>query len=85
MERMEEWEAVDFYNVMHFSDRNQWEIGRLVAYFCCLPYMKEKTKITDFIELPFDEVEHNYEISNNEIEILRQMSKSIESKMKEGG
>lgn len=86
MDELEEWEVADLYNVMQFTDRNQWEIGRLVAYFACLPYMKYKTPIGEFLELPFDEngnnTEHNYEISNDEIEKLKKMSKSIEEKMK---
>lgn len=86
MDELEEWEVADLYNVMQFTDRNQWEIGRLVGYFTCLPYMKHKIPIGEFLELPFDEnannTEHNYEISNDEIEKLKKMSKGIEEKMK---
>lgn len=85
MSQLEEWECIEIYDTLRYSDRNLMESARLVAYFASLPYMKEKVEISEFMKLPWDEGSVNEletEISNDEINMLKQKANNIKQMMK---
>lgn len=85
MTQLEEWECIEIYDTLRYSDRNLMESARLVAYFASLPYMKEKVEISEFMKLPWDEGSVNEletEISNDEINMLKQKANNIKQMMK---
>ena len=85
MSQLEEWECIEIYDTLRFSDRNLIESARLVAYFASLPYMKEKVEISEFMKLPWDEGSVNEletEISDGEIKKLKQKANKMKQMMK---
>lgn len=85
MSQLEEWETVELYDTLRYSDRNLMESARLVAYFASLPYMKDKVEISEFMKLPWDEGSVNEletEISNDEINMLKQKANKMKQMMK---
>lgn len=89
MTQLEEWECIEIYSNIQFSDRNMIESARLISYFASLPYMKEKVEISEFMSLPWDKDEDadetnisNIEISDGEIKKLKQKANNIKQMMK---
>ena len=87
MDEMQDYEVAELYSVLKFSDRTQWETARLISYMVCLPYLKKKKSINDFLSLPWDEKqkedEHRTEITTDEINNLREMASFFSKKLKE--
>lgn len=79
MEKMEEWEVVEIYNVLKYSNRQLYECSRMIAYFCVMPYMKKKVSMSEFLPLPFDE---SVESVGEEIE-PKQLTQKMINKIKQ--
>ena len=76
------------YN-MNYAYKNEWEQTRYLLYFFIAPYTKERyNSIQEFFPLSTDKKqkeEHNTEITNDEIESLKEKAKRLEKMfMKEG-
>ena len=76
------------YN-MNYAYKNEWEQTRYLLYFFIAPYTKERyNSIQEFFPLSTDgkqKEEHNTEITNDEIESLKEKAKRLEKMfMKEG-
>ena len=76
------------YN-MNYAYKNEWEQTRYLLYFFIAPYTKERyNSIQEFFPLSTDKKqkeEHNTEITNDEIESLKEKAKRLEKIfMKEG-
>ena len=86
MSQLEEWECIEIYDTLRYSDRNLMESARLVAYFASLPYMKDKVEISEFMKLPWDEDATNFKsdtnITDGEIKKLKQKANNIKQMMK---
>ena len=76
MEKMEEWEVVEIYNVLKYSNRQMYECSRMIAYFCVIPYMKKKIPMDEFLHLPFDD-------DNNEEIEPKQLTQKMINKIKQ--
>ena len=84
MEKLEEWECIEIYNNLRYSDRNLVECTRLIAYFSSMPFCKEKIEISEFMKLPWDEGysgERNTEISDAQIKKIKQRANNISKKL----
>ena len=74
---------------MNYAYKNEWEQTRYLLYFFIAPYTKERyNSIQEFFPLSTDgkqKEEHNTEITNDEIESLKEKAKRLEKMfMKEG-
>ena len=68
---------------MNYAYKEEWEQTRFNLYYTIAPYTKNKTKsIQEFFPLPTDKdikEEHDYEISDKQIESLKEKAKRIEA------
>lgn len=74
---------------MNYAYKNEWEQTRYLLYFSIAPYTKTRyNSIQEFFPLSTDKnqkEEHNTEITNDEIESLKEKAKRLEKMfMKEG-
>ena len=74
---------------MNYAYKNEWEQTRYILYFSIAPYTKTRyNSIQEFFPLSTDgkqKEEHNTEITNDEIESLKEKAKRLEKMfMKEG-
>lgn len=73
MDEMEEWEVMEFLDVINYADSVGWEQTRILL--SCYADKKKVHKLSDIIEFPWDEDNKNNkdkEISNEEIIKLKQ-------------
>ena len=86
MEKMEEWEVVEIYNVLKYSNRQLYECSRMIAYFCVMPYMKKKVSMSEFLPLPFDEKEQkkieSKPLTKAQFERLKERQNNIKSRIR---
>lgn len=77
MDKMEEWELLEFFDVLDYSEYISWEQTRLLL--SCHADRKKVKKLTDIIEFPWDNENGNIEtqkrISNEDINRLKELSK----------
>ena len=85
MEKLEEWECIEIYNNLRYSDRNLLECTRLISYFSTMPFCKEKVEISEFMKLPWDEGYgadySDIEISDAQIKKIKQRANNISKKL----
>ena len=77
---MQPWEVTDIIDNIEYLDRNTWEQTRINTYVLAQVNSKNKIDKNSFISFAWDKdnlesEEHNYEISNAEIERLKELSK----------
>lgn len=77
---MQPWEVTDIIDNIEYLDRNTWEQTRINTYVLAQVNSKKKIDKNSFISFAWDKdnlesEEHNYEISNAEIERLKELSK----------
>lgn len=76
MDKMEEWEVMEFYDVVTYSDYSAWEQTRLIL--SCYADHKKVKKLSDIIEFPWDRDKNNRdtdkEISKAQIDKMKKMS-----------
>lgn len=85
MDECTEWELNDLVDLIPYADRNLWESSRLCAYLDAKSHFKGIHSYQDICNFKWekddgDEFEeiHNYEISNEEINRLKQLAKQWE-------
>lgn len=73
MDKMEEWELVEFFDVLDYSGFNSWEQTRMLL--SCYADRKKVKKLSDIIRFPWDAEyknnDKNIEISNEQIQHLK--------------
>lgn len=77
MDKMEEWEVIELYDVVNYSEYSSWEQTRLLLS-CYVDHKKVK-KMSDIMKFPWDPdyVEpdnDSIEISNEQIKKLKSMA-----------
>lgn len=76
------------YN-MNYAYKNEWEQTRYLLYFFIAPYTKERyNSIQEFFPLSTDKKqkeEHNTEITNDEIAILKKKAEAMEAMLNKQG
>ena len=76
------------YN-MNYAYKNEWEQTRYLLYFFIAPYTKERyNSIQEFFPLSTDKKqkeEHNTEITNDEIAILKKKAQAMEAMLNKQG
>ena len=75
---------------MNHAYKNEWEQTRYLLYFFIAPYTKERyNSIQEFFPLSTDKEqqkeEHHTEITNSEIESLKEKAKRIEAILNKEG
>lgn len=77
------WELNDYIDYLPYMDRNVWESARLCAYIDAKSHFKNIKGYKDICEFKWEkeetEVEHNYEISTEDIMRLKELSKQWET------
>lgn len=85
MDEIKDYEIELLMSNMHYSYKNEWEMTRMIMYSEMLPYMKKGSdkKPQDILSLPTDEdyEEHEYNITDAQIEHLKNLSKRIGSEL----
>lgn len=88
-DQLQDYELTWMLQNMNYAYKEEWEQTRYNLYYTIAPYTKNKSKsIQDFFPLSTDKEikeEHNTEITNDEIESLKQKAKIIEAKFKREG
>ena len=76
---MQPYEVNDIISCLQYSDVNLWESNRINGYIFAQSNSKKKLSPQDIIKFPWDEVEleKNIEISNEDIQRLKEKSKTI--------
>ena len=79
---LQDYELAWLLQNMNYAYKEEWEQTRYKLYYSIAPYTKNKTKsIQEFFPLPTDKdikEEHDYEISDKQIESLKEKAKIIE-------
>ena len=89
-DKLQDWELLFLLQNMNYAYKNEWEQTRYLLYFSIAPYTKTRyNSIQEFFPLSTDKTdnkeEHNIEITNDEIESLKEKAKRLEKMfMKEG-
>lgn len=85
MDELQDYEIELLMSNIHYSYKNEWEMTRMIMYSEMLPYMKKGSdkKPKDILSLPTDDdyEEHDYDISNDQIERLKNVSEHIGNKL----
>ena len=77
LDHMQLYEAKALLKYSDYSSRDSWEQSRLVAYIIAQVNSTKKMRPIDIMKFKWDDEEHN-EISNDEIERLRNKAKAYE-------
>ena len=89
-DKLQEWELLWLLQNMNYAYKNEWQMVRYQLYYAIAPYTKTRyNSIQEFFPLSTDKTdnkeEHNTEITNEEIESLKEKAKRLEKMfMKEG-
>lgn len=75
---MQLWEINDIIQLLPYLDRNLWETSRLNAYVTAQVNSRKTLKQNDICKFKWEESEENIEISNEDIERLKQKAKLIQ-------
>lgn len=86
MDRCSVWELNDIIENLPYLDRNIWETARLNTYVVAQVNSKKHLTQQDILKFKWEEEnkedfvqpERDYEISNNDIDRLKELSKSWE-------
>ena len=72
---------------MNYAYKEEWEQTRYKLYYTIAPYTKKHyNSVNDFFPLNTDiKEEHDYEISDNQIESLKEKAKRIEAILNKEG
>lgn len=62
MDKMEDWELFELYNVIQYSDRNSWEQTRMML--SCHTNPKKVHKLQDIITFPWEKETTNNDYDN---------------------
>ena len=79
------WELNDIVNNIPYIDRVKWETARLNAYVVAQVNSKKHITQQDICKFKWEEEdttqpdEHNYDISNEDIERLKELAKQFEN------
>jgi hypothetical protein len=83
MDECTEWELNDLVDLLPYNNRASWEQARLNAYVTAQVNSRKKLEMQDICKFKWEEKdedlfiqEHNYEISNEDIERLMNLSSS---------
>ena len=86
---LQDYELAWLLQNMNYAYKEEWEQTRYKLYYSIAPYTKNKTKsIQEFFPLPTDKdikEEHDYEISDKQIESLKEKAKRIEAILNKEG
>lgn len=82
MNNLQQWEVNDIIENLGYTDRNSWEQCKINSYIIAQVNSRKKINKDSFMQFKWneetvDEEEHDYEISNEEIERLKQLSKTF--------
>ena len=91
MDYIQDWEIELLLEMSNESYRNDWETARYIAYYNAIMSGNLKKQyssktMTELFPLPYDdrykiEEDHNIEISNNEIDMLKQRSNAVANRL----
>lgn len=79
MDEMNEYEIeLCMMNVNH-AQKSEWERARMIMYTNLSPYMKRQKSAKEMFPLPTDDdyEQHDYEITNNEIDVMKQRASRV--------
>ena len=83
MDSLQEYEIAELYNYLQYSDRNLYDVGRMISYFAISPYLKEKITMSEFLELPWEKEDTvESKLSDKQIERMRRKAKQYNRQTK---
>lgn len=75
MDIMQEWEMIEFTDVVEYAGYSSWEQTRLLI--SCWVNSKKVKKLSDILKFPWDSDKNNdIEISNEDINRLKKLSQN---------
>ena len=94
MDDLKDWELGVLIDNISWSTKNEWEQARMIMYASLMPYMKKSSikDVTDILPLPTDRdskvniskyQDHDYNVSNEQIDRLKQKASQLEKIFKE--
>ena len=88
-DKLQDWELLWLLQNMNYAYKNEWEQTRYLLYFSIAPYTKTRyNSIQEFFPLSTDKEqkeEHNTEITNDEIAILKKKAEAMEAMLNKQG
>lgn len=86
MDKMQEWEIMEFYNLAAYHDVNSWEQTRLICYLIGKGMFKGIKTSRDIVKFAWDVEDELHEtMTRDEFEQMKALSKNIKLNNKANG
>ncbi len=80
LDKLQWYEVNSYLSNIKYLDSNSWEQTRLLLYAVSSIFSKKHLKLQDCLKFPWEQEEHNTEISNEDIERLKKQAEIIKQK-----
>lgn len=75
MDNMEDWELLELFASLQYSDRNGWEQARNIMWVIAQTNSKKKLELQDIMKFSWEEhSKDDIEISNDDVSRLKSMA-----------
>ena len=77
MDKLQDWEVYDIYNMLQYADSPQWEQTRYLMYVVAQVNSRKQLKLTDILKFPWDQEGGlaKTTISDDEIKALKERAR----------
>lgn len=77
LDKMEQYEIAPLVSKLYLKNKESWEQTRLIGYITAQTQSTKKLKPTDIMKFPWEEVEVNTKVSNEDRERLIEKAKKF--------
>jgi hypothetical protein len=77
LDKMEQYEIAPLVSKLYLKNKESWEQARLIGYITAQTQSTKKLKPTDIMKFPWEEVEVNTKVSNEDRERLIEKAKKF--------
>lgn len=77
LDKMEQYEIAPLVSKLYLKNKESWEQTRLIGYITAQTQSTKKLKPTDIMKFPWEEVEVNTKVSNEDRERLIEKAKNF--------
>ena len=77
LDKMEQYEIAPLVSKLYLKNKESWEQTRLLGYITAQTQSTKKLKPTDIMKFPWEEVEVNTKVSNEDRERLIEKAKNF--------
>lgn len=76
MDEMEDWELLELFSSLQYSDRNGWEQARNIMWVIAQTNSKKQLELQDIMKFSWEDntKSHDIEMTNNDISKLKSMA-----------